>query len=252
MRVLRVEIEAPTTSFRYPQFMVGRHPTYPMPPPSTIHGLVCAAAGELLSATAFRFAYHFASAAPAQDLEHVHVIERARSGRIDHDGTTVPRNTDATVTPTARDFLFGATLTLYLDSTEMGDCFVCPRYAISLGRSQDLASIRRVSEVELQETQQAYLENTVLPAEARLWAGRGIVATLPRYLDPSRGREPSYAHYLFLRERLVVTKTPAPELEAALGPQRVRSLPDATPLWTDPDTPEYRGTRRAVWFHGFV
>ena len=48
MRVLRVLIEAPVTSFRYPHFLIGRQITYDMPPPSTIYGHVMSAVGRLL------------------------------------------------------------------------------------------------------------------------------------------------------------------------------------------------------------
>ncbi len=252
MRVLRVEIEAPTTSFRYPHFMVGRHPTYPMPPPATVHGLVCAAVGELLGPEDFRFGYRFVVAGSAHDLEHLHFVSQAsRSDRVEAYGDIHRGNTNATVIPTVRDFLFGARLTLYLDKPDLARAFREPRYALCLGRSQDLTSVVRVDDVELVPRPQGYFEHTLLPAEARLWANRGTVTTLPRYLDHTLGRRPAYAHYLFLTERLVATIEPAPELAASLGPQRVRPLPDAVSLWVDPDSPDYRGTQRAVWFHGF-
>ena len=47
MRVAKVRILAPTASFRYPHFLVGKQITYSMPPPSTIYGHVASAVGQL-------------------------------------------------------------------------------------------------------------------------------------------------------------------------------------------------------------
>ena len=46
MRVLRVHLMGWTASFRYPIFVTGYQPTLPVPPVSTIYGLISAAKGE--------------------------------------------------------------------------------------------------------------------------------------------------------------------------------------------------------------
>lgn len=253
MHVLRVEIEAPTASFRYPHFMVGRHPTFPMPPPATLYGLVCAAVGDLLPPDSLQLGYGFTVQAEAHDLEHLHSIS-PKGGRtvFTFGGGRFPHNTDGTVTPTTRDFLFGAKLTLYLNRPELGGAFRCPHYALSLGRSQDLATVVSVAEVELEPEKRGYLEHTLLPAEERLWIGRGVVLTLPRFVDPMQDRAPHFAHYLLLRERVYAHQDADMELQETLGDQLARPLPADRILWTDPDSPEYHGLHRAVWLHGLV
>ena len=45
MEFLRVEISAMTASFRYPMFVVSYQPTYPVPPVSTLYGLLSCGQG---------------------------------------------------------------------------------------------------------------------------------------------------------------------------------------------------------------
>ncbi len=59
MRVLKVVLEGITTSFRYPHFMMGVQPSFPMPPPATIYGHICSALGEWIDPKGLAFAYHF-------------------------------------------------------------------------------------------------------------------------------------------------------------------------------------------------
>jgi len=253
MQVLKVELEAPTTSFRYPHFMVGRHPTFDMPPPATIYGHVCSVCGKLLGLDDFRFGYRFTYSARADDLEHLHIIE-PKGGRANFEwaGEKIPKNIEGTVVPTMRDFLFDAKMTLYLDRPDLLAAFACPRYAVGLGRSQDLATITCVQEVELQRADRAYFEHTLLPAETRLWLERGLVVTMPRYLEYARGRAPHFDHYLILQDRVFAFDHEAPDLIGALGTDLAKPVPEGMELWVDPDTDDHHGARRAVWLHGFV
>ncbi|NSW58680.1 MAG: type I-B CRISPR-associated protein Cas5 [Armatimonadetes bacterium] len=253
MRVLRVEFEAATASFRYPHFMVGRHPTFPMPPPATLYGLVCAAVGDYVPPETLRLGFRFTYEAEACDLEHLHIITpKGARAKFDCRGQKLPLTTEGTVTPTTRDFLFNARLTLYINRLDLADAFRRPYYAMSLGRSQDLATIGRIDEVELHATDCAYVEHTLLPAEERLWLGSGIVLTLPRFVDPRQAREPRFDHYLMLRERIYAHQGLMDELRNQLGDQLVRTIPAGRELWADPDTQAFHGAHRAVWLQELV
>ena len=46
LSVLKVVVEGAVTSFRYPHLTQGFQPTFEMPPPSTIYGHICSAAGN--------------------------------------------------------------------------------------------------------------------------------------------------------------------------------------------------------------
>ena len=71
MHVLKVVAEGLTTSFRYPHFMQQVHPTYEMPPPSTIYGHIASALGKWFDPTGVEFAYRFTFTAKVNDVEHV-------------------------------------------------------------------------------------------------------------------------------------------------------------------------------------
>ena len=106
LQALRVVVEAPATSFRYPYFLVGRQVTYDMPPPSTIYGHVASALGELPDPASFEFGYDFQSLGRCSDLEHQHIIT-AGGKAFELDGVKHPISTQATVQPHLRDFLSG-------------------------------------------------------------------------------------------------------------------------------------------------
>src|SRR2546425_5315575 len=73
MRVTRVVVEAPVTSFRHPFFVTGRQLTFDFPPPSTILGHCASALGKWPDPATFFFGLHFTSRARAGDLEHQHI-----------------------------------------------------------------------------------------------------------------------------------------------------------------------------------
>ena len=91
MRVTRVEVEGPTTSFRYPHFLVGRQPTYEMPPLATLYGHICSAVGEWLDPSGLRIGFRFTYTAKADDKEQIHIIT-ASAPRAKLPGTDMPAN----------------------------------------------------------------------------------------------------------------------------------------------------------------
>src|SRR5579863_521116 len=82
MRVARVTVHAPVTSFRYPFFVTGRQPTFDIPPPSTVHGHCASALGAWPDPRQFFFGIYFSFRARAGDLEHQHITEALGGSRI--------------------------------------------------------------------------------------------------------------------------------------------------------------------------
>jgi len=249
MRVLKVELEGLTTSFRYPHFMMGRHPTFPMPPPATIYGHLCSALGEWVDPRGIEFGYVFTHESTrertATDLEHCHILEAAGARTaFECQGERVRANLVGVVNPLKRDFLFRPRLTLYLNRPEWLEQFRVPRYPVVLGRSQDLATYTRVTIVALQEREEAYYENTLLPCDDvwRVRIGRGTVFTMPRFLDYNNNREPRFERYIALEGRVATT-----EKTEWLSYEN-----QTLTHWVDPETPEHRGCLRGVVFHTFV
>src|SRR5579862_5793238 len=188
MRVLKVVAEGMTTSFRRPHFMQGLQPTFRMPPPATIYGHICSTLGELVPPEDVVFAYHFTAQASFSDVEHVHIVGEA-GGKLKH--TSYPKVLEGHVQPFKRELLFQPRLVLYLNRPEWLAAFRHPRYAVVLGRSQDLFTYTSTEQVELQPASDAYFEHTLFPYTMAAQVGRGITELLPRFLDYEQKRTPT-------------------------------------------------------------
>jgi CRISPR-associated protein Cas5t len=240
MRVLKIELEGLTASFRYPHFAWGRQPTFPMPPPATIFGHICGALGAWIDPADLLFGYVFSFNEQATDIEHCHAVSVAGArSKFEWRGQPVRTNTEGVVNPLKRDFLFLPRLTLYLNRPDWERRFRQPRYAVVLGRSQDLATYTRITTVALQQSDQAYYEKTLLPFAWRVRTGRGITLTMPRLLDYENSREPQFDRYVALQERSFTRDWLSYE-----------SIPLVH--WVDPESSELQGVRRGVALHAFT
>lgn len=238
MRVLKVVAEGLTTSFRYPHFMQGVQPSFELPPPATIYGHVCSVLGEWIDPSGVQFAYHFTHQGEFDDVEHVHVLAPA-AGKLP--GTTHPKVLEGAVNPFKRKMLFRPRLILYLNHPEWEAAFRSPRYAVVLGRSQDLFTYTSVKVVEVTQAPQAYFEYTLAPYQMTLNVASGYVLLMPRYLDYAHRRQPSFARYVLLTRRVYST-----DFRYFEGYER------ATEFWVDPEAPKANGLSLGLWFHNWV
>lgn len=238
MKVLKVVGEGLTTSFRYPHFMLGIHPTFEMPPPATIYGHICSALGEWFDPTGVQFAYHFTHDGTFDDVEHIHVLARS-TGKLPD--TRIPKVLEGAINPFKRQMLFKPKITLYINKPEWISAFKSPHYPVILGRSQDLFTYTNVSIIDLQRVPQAYFEHTLAPYKMMLRMGRGYVALMPRYLDYANGRQPTFARYVILKERINCTKL-----------VHYEDQPEENEFWIDPTSPEKESAHLGLWFHAFV
>jgi len=237
MRVLKVVAEGLTTSFRYPHFMQQIHPSFPMPPPATIYGHICSALGEWFDPTGVQFAYHFTHEGQVQDVEHIIVLSRS-VGYLP--GTKIPKVLQGNVNPFERELLFRPRLTLYINQPGWGPAFRSPRYAVVLGRSQDLFTYTHIGMVELEQADRAYFEHTLAPHEMALRTMRGVTVLMPRYLDYNRNRAPVFSRYMVIKERVLS--------------DNFYQFSDRLngPYWVDPTTPEVKGAHLGLAFLSFT
>lgn len=244
MRVLKVVAEGITTSFRYPHFIQGIHPTFQMPPPATIYGHICSALGEWFDPTGVQFAYHFTHQGQARnkDLEHI-ILLTPTTGYLPD--TRIPKVLEGNVNPFEREILFQPRLTLYINRPEWEAAFRSPRYAVVLGRSQDLVTYTSVSVIDLRQEERAYFEHTLLPHDMALQVQRGVTVLMPRYLDYARRREPVFERYVVLHEQVLLP----PEAD---DDTYCFSHLSYGPYWVDPTTPQVKGAHMGLAFIGFV
>ncbi len=242
LTAIKVVAEGQVTSFRYPHFKQGVHPTYDMPPPATIYGHMCSAYGDWIDPLAVRFGYHFCYEGRFTDYEHLHFREK--------DGSTK-------LAPMNRDLLFNPRLTLYVVAEDwnllkrLQAAFRSPRYAVALGRSQDLMMYVPASnqhsiahEVTLTRADSAYFDGTLLNlADAALLGGGYTTVTMPRFINDLRHADP--AQYAMIKRPAIYPLQESDEI----------TLSGEIDFWVDESEHSwnrYPELPRAVIFHSFV
>ncbi len=247
MKVLKVELEGITASFRYPHFLVGRQPSYPMPPPATIYGHVCSAVGDYIDPASFSFACYFTYQGKGDDVESIYQTTPG-SGKIIKQWGEI-NNVELNMNPYLREILLFPRLTLYIDSPEglqnLYNAFRSPRYPVILGRSQDMAGYRRVDVIELEKASYAYFEGTLLPACYAMRTGAGVSVTMPRFINQEDRKNVLWERYVVLEKRVFLTDEEDKRANIMLRPDENEEV------WVDPETPEVKGLRRAVVWHSF-
>lgn len=225
MRVLKITARGLTASFRYPHFMMGLQPTYNMPPPATLYGHVASALGEWFDPAGSRFAVHFTYAHKQADIETT-ILLKAAVGTMPQD-KSLPKVLEGNPNPFQREILFFPRLTFYINQPDWLEAFRHPRYAVCLGRSQDLFTYENVEVVELQRAENAYLEHALLPYDFVRLTAAGQSVLMPRYLDTANNRQPVFERYVMLQRRVFSTEF----LHFGSDP-----LPE---IWADPAAPHF-------------
>ena len=93
------------------------------------------------------------------------------------------------------------------------------------------------------EAADAYYEHTLLPWALRPHVLRCRTELLPRFVDYANRRQPHFARYLVVKERIFTNEGEHWLRYADRGPKA---------HWVDPESPEVRGLRRGVWLHSLL
>ncbi len=159
MEGVRITLASYTASFRVPTF-VGYPLTLPVPPLSTVLGILSAAKGVWVSPEEVPWiAYRCDYEARGMDLEYIVQIERKKA----HD-VPQPRPSPKTYGILSREFLLMPRLTLYIP-LEWEEYFRRPRYNLLLGRTQDVATVEEIVPVELTRAGEGEISGVLLPLE---------------------------------------------------------------------------------------
>ena len=189
MKVIRIHITGWVSSFRNPLFISGFQPTLPLPPLSTIYGMLTAAKGEWVTPHDAAIGFVFKSNGKAVDLETVYQF----SGKL-----------DAKSNINRREFLVQPELYLYTPEIWLKDAFERPRYTLLMGRSSDLATVKSIKEIQLQNVSETTYQDTLLPfPDAQLY---GQVQALPTHFTTEIPRRPCGTRpYCLITERIKYT-----------------------------------------------
>lgn len=177
MKAFRIEITSWTSSFRFPNLISGYQPTLEAPPVSAVLGLINSAAGKYLHHQSLRIGYFFKYEYKTVDLETIYMIE----------GKDKPTN-NAKSNVIKREFFFNNFLYIYLIDEQIVEYFRKPHFQLLLGRSTDLASVKDIVQIELQEVQSATkIKGQVVPFRGNYLQGQ--IQALPKYFTDAIPRE---------------------------------------------------------------
>lgn len=158
--LLYVRLSGAVASFRYPYITIGRQLSYPLPPLSTLYGLLCAAYGDEYPRDELYIGYFFhASPTTTDDLEKLWLLKRESPTRV-----------SMTSNVFRRELLVDVTLELYIQAPALErlmEAFRAPFYWLTLGRSQEMVSIESVELITARPLASS-LKDTPL------WGGPGL------------------------------------------------------------------------------
>ncbi len=177
MKVIRVHITGWVASFRNPLFISGFQPTLPLPPLSTLYGLLTAAKGDWVTPHDVAIGFVFQSKGKSVDLETVY--------EFPYKGKNLLKGKSNV---NKREFLVQPELYLYTPEICLKGAFERPRYALLLGRSSDLATVKSVKEIELEDKAETTYQNTILPFPDEQLHGQ--VQALPTHFTAEIPRRP--------------------------------------------------------------
>lgn len=174
MKVARIHVCGWTASFRYPTFVSGFQPSLPVPPLSTVYGLLSAARGELVTPNETAVGFVFQSKGKAIDLETIYELQdtalQAKSNVV------------------RREILFEPELFLYLPDLDFADYFKTPAYPLLLGRSTELVAVKKIERVELVRKENARVGGTIFPFSPTLKVS-GKLQALPTHFTDEMPRQ---------------------------------------------------------------
>ncbi|MFW5700356.1 MAG: type I-B CRISPR-associated protein Cas5b [Cyclobacteriaceae bacterium] len=148
MKFIKAIIRGWTTSFRYPGFISGRQPSQLVPPPSTVLGLLSAVKGELISENDLAYGYFFGFESKAYDVETIYEMSSENKAKSNI---------------SKREILFDPKLTLFVSDLKFREYFRKPHFPLLIGRSQDIAYVDSIEEVDIDKKTNVNLQNTLLP-----------------------------------------------------------------------------------------
>lgn len=216
LEVIRAEFTAPVVSFRDPMFP-GVTNCLPVPPLSTLRGMLAAATGNAAEPVTFGVAAH--AQGGGLDVETYHPIltdgsNPAVSGRVSagKGGMTIR----------SRPFLAMLDVTLWIpqpDGARIAAALRRPVWGLRLGRSQDAVYLRSLTKAQLTPAEDAVVGYALAPAGGHADPA-ALTIRLSQFVSQDR-LSTRYGDYLWCAE--------------GAGHQRVASA--------------YRDGEQAVWLH---
>lgn len=182
IRALHVRLEGFTSSFRHPLTISGTQVSTPMPSYSNLLGTISACAGHIVKPEQTRIGFEFRC--QSHDLE----LERTVRWKVEKERLK-PHPKGQGISK--RQVYWYPKLDLYLTNLGLKSTFENPAATPCFGRSQDIAWIVFVREIELYAMTKGALGPTLIPMPQPGVAG--LIVRLPEWMDNTKmgyAREP--------------------------------------------------------------
>jgi CRISPR-associated protein Cas5t len=155
MNVYRITLTSWTASFRYPNLLSGYQPTLPVPPLSTIYGLISAAMGKYYWKDSVKIGYYFKYTSLCVDLETIYQTGSSLTG--------IRSNV------IKREFMVDNKLYLYTTEDEIAAAFRKPYFQLLIGRSGDLATVIDLKKIDCKELNELnHVKGTIVPFQPHM------------------------------------------------------------------------------------
>lgn len=173
---LHVRLEGLTSSFRHPLTISGTQISTPMPSYSNLLGMISACAGRFVKPKETRIGFEFHCR--SHDLE----LERTMRWMVDKKRRLKPQTKGQGISK--RQVYWYPNLDLYVTNLDLKSAFENPAATPCFGRSQDIAWILFVRQIEFYPMAKGALGSTLIPMPQP--GVPGLVVRLPEWIDNVR------------------------------------------------------------------
>lgn len=176
MKGLHIQLEGFSAFFRLPFIVTGTQLSSPLPPYSTLLGLISCCAGRDVTPLEVKIGYEYKKRGTTFEIERTNRLEMDTKGRLKSNvkGQGI----------SYREIHIAPVLDLYLSDVGLKTIFEKPKGTPCLGRSQDIVWIKHVEETELIEKKEGKIGATLLPFPQKDFGGR--IVRLADYFDNSK------------------------------------------------------------------
>lgn len=173
-KLLEIRFSGWTATPRLPFVLSGNAVCMHTPSYSLVLGIIGCCMGRIVLSDEVKIGFKYSYDTIAQDLE--------TRQRLEFDGKRVKQHTKGSDAYT-REFHTSPKLTIWIDRLEWKEHFENPKGTPSLGRSQDILKIERVTIVEVEKIDKCGLGGSLLPFSVGLQAGGQLVQLAESYLE---------------------------------------------------------------------
>lgn len=178
MNGLHVRFEGLTASYPYPFIKSGTLISLPCPPFSSLFGMLSACAGHDVRPDGMLIGFEFRSQGKSVEIERTQRLRTDNKGRL---------RSNPSPGLARREFHVSPRLDVYLNRVDLKLALECPAATPCLGRSQDIAWIAEVHEIELSPVREGAVGPTLVPYPNYEAAGMVLPPLVDYYLNDTQG-----------------------------------------------------------------